>query len=795
MNYASPGVYISETELGTSLTQSIQNVGIVTLAASIGPVDTITYITSENQLLSVFGPPNDNNFEDWYAAREFMAYGGVVGVIRPSNSSGSSSDTAFAGTGANALQLLTNANVTNGAALTNLLIRNVDEYRQQSTYNYIFAGRVPSALYNNLAVYAIDKGADQVLTVSNASIFTTGEVIAIGYSFTASASGGTGSPVLTSTNGGFAGVTVGANVSGTGIASGTTVISVGSNGTGGQENNIITLSARPTAAISNGTITFQNYVKNGNGGAVYAYVYRADTVNNVLHVTLKNPIYSFSSFNDVICDATTLAPVAVNISNVSTTAPYSTRTYDGVNLWQNIASQPNTTSYVASRGGLFDEMHIIVTDYTGKISGVPGTVLEIFTNVSKASDALNSSGSSNYYKNVIATQSKYIYAGNSFIQSNTFTVVPEILANTSELAATIGSVSLNAVFSLFRNATTGAYNNSIAYTPNSNVNTFNNASSTNGFWAGGRDYDFVGNPTAIENGLLNSYELVADITTFNEFDFLLSGKQTISKAQRLISIVNRRKDLLTCITPSTDLVVGNGSNVLSSATIARNAVGYFSQISPSSYAVVADNYKYIYDTYNAKFRWVSTATDVAGCIVRAKINGDFFFSPAGVQRGGILNCIKLAYNPKLVDRDLLYTNYINPVIIQPGYGFTLFGDKTFTKTSSVFDRINKRTLFLGVESAANQFAISLALFEFNNDVTRSLYKAAMNGVLQAIQSSGGIVEYYIQCDSSNNTVDDLNNQVFNARFYIKPANATNAVFLNFIGTRANVDFSEIIQGL
>ena len=794
-NYASPGIFISERELSTSLTQSLQNIGIITLAASIGPVDTVTYINSENQLLSVFGTPNENNFEEWYAAKEFIAYGGIVGIIRPSNTSGTSTNTNFPGTGANALQLLTNANVGVGAASTTLLIRNQTEYEQAASYNYIFAAKTPSEIYNNLAVYVIDKGADQILEVANVSGFAVGDLVAIGYTKVVGGLSQTdGSAVITGTIGSFTNVTVGSTVTGTGIPAAATVLSIGTTGSGGQEFSTLTISDNATSTIAGtASLTFSNYNTDSVGNPVYAYIYSIDTQDSRLFVTLNNPIYAFSTLNNTIYDATTLTSIIT--ATVDPTTPYSTLTYDGVNLWQSIVQTPRTTEYTASRGGLFDEMHIIVADYTGKITGTPGTILETFFNVSKANDTLNANGISNFYRDVLAARSNYIYAGNSFIQSNNNTVAPELIAGTPQVTATIGSSSLNGIFRLFRNSTTGLYNQNIAYTPNSDVNTFNNGSSTLGFWGGGKDYDFVNNSTAIQNALINAYEIVADVVSFNEFDFLLSGKQNLSKASRLISIANRRKDLMVALGPSSDLVIGEvGGTLLSSRAIANNITNYFAQLPPSSYVVAVDNYKYIYDTYNNKYRWVSTANDVAGLIIRAKINDAFYQSPAGVNRGQLINTIKLAYNSKQVDRDLLYTNSINSVITQPGYGFVLWGDKTYTKVSSVFDRINKRTLFLALEAAANRYAISLAMFEFNNDINRSIYKAAMNSIMQPLQSLGGIIEYAIICDSTNNTEVELNNQVFRADFFIKPVNATNAVFLNFIGTRANVNFNEIIRG-
>ena len=56
-------------------------------------------------------------------------------------------------------------------------------------------------------------------------------------------------------------------------------------------------------------------------------------------------------------------------------------------------------------------MHILVTDVDGKITGNPGTVLERYIGVSKASDGKSSLGETNYYVEVIKQKSAYVFWG------------------------------------------------------------------------------------------------------------------------------------------------------------------------------------------------------------------------------------------------------------------------------------------------------------------------------------------------------------------------------------------------
>jgi phage tail sheath protein FI len=173
----------------------------------------------------------------------------------------------------------------------------------------------------------------------------------------------------------------------------------------------------------------------------------------------------------------------------------------------------------------------------------------------------------------------------------------------------------------------------------------------------------------------------------------LSDKaQSQAKAGRLISIANERKDCMAVISPHMADVV----NITNTDTQTDNVIKFYSSLASSSYAVFDSGYKYTYDRFNNKFRWIPTNADVAGLMARTSLNSFPWFSPAGQQRGVLNNAIKLAYNPNKAQRDLLYPLRVNSVITQPGVGTLLFGDKTALGYASAFDRINVRRLFLTI---------------------------------------------------------------------------------------------------
>ena len=297
------------------------------------------------------------------------------------------------------------------------------------------------------------------------------------------------------------------------------------------------------------------------------------------------------------------------------------------------------------------------------------------------------------------------------------------------------------------------------------------------------------------------YDLFQNTEDVN-VDFLLMGSTAYTKeeaqalAQKLITIAELRKDAVAFISPHrgasiTDGDDGSAAVKKSSDKITENILEFYSAITSSSYAVFDSGHKYMYDRFSNQFRYVPLNGDIAGTCARNDINNFPWYSPAGNSRGTILNAIKLAYNPSKSQRDQLYTNRINPVIFSPGSGMILFGDRTGMAKASAFDRINVRRLFIYLEDAISRAAKD-ALFEFNDELTRTNFVNTVEPFLRDVQAKRGVQDYVVICDSTNNTAAVIDNNEFVADIYIKPARSINFIGLNFIATKTGVDFEEII---
>ena len=434
--------------------------------------------------------------------------------------------------------------------------------------------------------------------------------------------------------------------------------------------------------------------------------------------------------------------------------------------WSAIAPRPTTSPYVADRGGSKDEIHVVVYDATGEITGSPNTLLEKFTYLSKANNGRTSEGSQNYYPQVLLDGSDWIYWGSH---------------------ETVGIYDVSA-------------NQSITGGNISGTNNKGSDATTAFDLSGVSEYTFI---KGAESGGATSGEIISAMQEFAdtetvEIDYLLMGPGDIGSgasaesntkaiAAAALTISSARKDCIAFLSPWKGNVVG----VTSSATQAQNVVDFYDTMQATSFGVFDNGWKYIYDRFADKYRYVPCNGDVAGLCAATTANGLPWFSPAGLNRGAIKNAVKLAFSPTRTERDLLYQNRINPITSLPGQGIVLFGDKTALASPSAFDRINVRRLFNVIEKTIGNAAKGV-LFELNDEFTRNNFKNVVEPYLRSIQAERGITDFLVVCDKTNNTGAVIDSNEFKADFYIKPARSINFITLTFIATRTGVSFEEVV---
>lgn len=758
MALASPGVLVKEVDFTATVQVADQNIGVVAIDAERGPTDQVTYVSSERQLVETFGNPNNNNFESWFAAATLIQYGAVVAVIRP--------------TGATDLGL-NNANIKQAGTPTSsasLVIKNKDDFESTVTKDYTWASRTAGKFNNDVQVVVVDHGADQRVTVTPVAGQVTDFDGATGAGATAGRTAGTYTIVATSSGGG-----TGATFSVVIAAGGAATITKTKNGSGYADNDTLTL---PRAGAYGGatdiTVTVNgvnsdlpaagSYVKWTDANSVdqKGNVFKAPTTTS-LEITLWDGTKRLTG-NEVLknADGDTVATVTAIESN----DVYGDLTFASNRKWSSLAPQPGTSTSASSVGGKFDEMHIAVLDVKGTVSGVPGTVLETLTFVSKASNAKSAEGSATYYKTVVADGSEYIYPGD---------VNPAGAAGANQLTLAGAAAGTNVNIGSAQGSTFKLFS-------------FGGSSVGKLTLAEGDDYDYSTDSkiASVRAGLVSGYDLVEDPEVFGDIDFLVPGHISTSVVAKLIAIAEKRRDCVVVASPERSDVVNSSSTSVKT----DNVIGFFRTLPSTSYAMYDSGYKYIYDKYNDVYRYVPCAADVAGLCVATSNNAETWFSPAGYNRGQIRNATKLAYSPKQAERDRLYTDRINPIVAFPGQGIVLFGDKTALASPSAFDRINVRRLFIELEKNIANFS-KYQLFEINDELTRSGFRSAIEPYLRGVQGRRGIYDFLVVCDTTNNTPDVIDRNELVAEIFIKPARTINYITITFVATRTGVSFNEL----
>ena len=815
----SPGVVIKERDLtaGTVVNSSAVTAAVVSTFQK-GPINEVITISSQRELIETFGSPGDSNADDFFVASEFLNYGGRLSVVR-------------AKTGA----------VNAGAAA---IIENGTDYSSRikgSNPAWKFAAKTAGTHGNALDVVVADRGADQYITFSSVpagmvagtnltfSSGKTAEVLSWNSSdYTAAVILDDPSTLLTTTDTldtpdtGVA-TTLAVTTGGTGYKSATGLSTTGGNGSGLSVN--ITVSTGTVNALGGITAGGSGYAATGTGAATTStgsgtgltvdFTATGGVVDSVAINTAGDANYAEGDVitisgaganatftipsggvtgpitgvvnagggtlyqaNDVVTvtqsgGATgTLTIGAVQDTSIAITEAYDWWTNTNIDGAESsagsgetrlsaIGPRPGTSAYAADKGVYYDEVHIAVVDRDGSVSGSKGSIVERMTFLSKLTDGKNGEGGSAYYVDQLELLSDFIYAGSAVTQAHA--------PSTTQAGTAWGSAS----------PTSGTMWMKLSGVVKTTLT------------GGTDDYEYTNGE--FESGL----DLFSDKES-TDIDFILMGggipggteANAKTKAAYCATIAGLRKDAIAFLSAYKENQV-SGTVTLSRAQQKTNTIAFFSAISSSSYTVLDSGFKYFYDRFNDKYRYIPCNGDVAGLCVSTSATLDDWFSPAGLSRGGVRNAIKLAFNPTAADRDELYQARINPIVSFPGQGITLFGDKTALSSPSAFDRINVRRLFINIEKRAESLAKGV-LFEQNDETTRLGFTNALSSYLTEVQARRGITDYLVVCDESNNTASVIDRNEFVAEVFVKPTRSINYITLSFVATRSGVAFSEVV---
>lgn len=758
----SPGVNVTEIDLTAVIPSVATTDAAIGGVFRWGPVEKAILVTNEDQLVARFGRPTNLNAETFFTAASFLAYSDSLYVSRAVRTSGDSAVYSADLNAGNTTITVSNAagvlegfavfgpGIKSGTVVTSidgneLVLSEDPEISDTGVSLQIFEADLAfNAVANSSSVVdlttTIVKNEEHYDLVSS-NFDTDAEFVAkypgeLGNSLKVSVcpsaaafeSGIVGSEVIDDLN----------------VAN--TVDQIEISFVVGSNTAIIRVTPNDPSETQDATdsVAVANAVKNKLtiGDLLFAGNSQIGSTQLLQITAISNPITVAQSDDDTV-------QILVSLEDrYSLSGNYSSTTID--RRWEfsrvtQLAPGQSTHQLIQGNTAAQDELHVVVSDEDGRISGVPGTILEVYQNLSRATDSKTLDGASNYYEEVINESSKFIWFANDF-DGNAPSVVSSLLASS---------------------ALTSPYTQS---------------------FVGGRDSK---NEETISVGdLINAYNLFESAETV-DISLILAGKARGGShgeqvANYLVdNIAEKRKDCIVLLSPDRGDVINNTFDIEAAVIQFRNAVR------STSYAVMDSGYKYMYDKYNDIYRYIPLNGDIGGLCARTDDERDAWFSPAGFNRGQIRNIVKLAWNPKQAERDLLYKNGINSVVNFPGQGIILFGDKTLLSKPSAFDRINVRRLFIVLEKAIARASQS-TLFEFNDEFTRSSFVNLVTPFLRGVQGRRGITDFAVICDETNNTGEVIDRNEFIGDIYIKPARAINFIQLNFVAVRTGVEFSEII---
>jgi len=738
----SPGVNVSEIDLTTVVPSVATSDGAFAGIFRWGPVGQRFLVESESQMVSKYGKPSNLNAETFFTAANFLSYSNRLYLVRAANTSGSTPVVTVNATANSTTVLCSNTSAVNvGMYITQ--ISNTAFASLTGNTNYVTAVNAtsitfskPAASSGNTDLYLGRPGT----TYSAVGLLANGLVANLVNQIVANENS------YAALDGNF--------------DSDVTYVARYPGGIGNSLRVSVCDSVNAFSSNVNlGAPTITYNIGSNSAQAVYGTSSNASATAAAASFTIGDNILAGNS----TMGYQYLTITAVNTSTNSTNtfvnfgfqdpyrlfASYSTNTVQRFWEFHNIISTaPGQSTYQIAYGNTAasDELHVVVVDDGGLFTGTPGQILESYRGISRATDSKNADGSTNYYKTVINQDSKYVWWTND----STTAVSNNSLNLTSSSATAPGYYQ----FALGNDGVS-----------ESNTSAYSLIASAYNLFASPEDVDI--------SLVLQGKPLGGPGTSYQLGNFLIDN------------IAEVRKDCVAFISPDSSNVLNNTGNEALSLVSWRNS------LRSSSYAVIDSGYKYQYDRYNDIYRWIPLNGDIAGLCARTDQTNDAWWSPAGFNRGQIKNSVKLAYNPSQPDRDILYSNGINPVVTFQGQGTILYGDKTAQAKPSAFDRINVRRLFIVLEKAIAR-AAKYSLFEFNDNFTRSQFKNLVNPYLRTIQGRRGITDFKVVCDDTNNTPAVIDANQFVGDIYIKPARSINFIQLNFVAVGTGVQFSEVV---
>lgn len=702
----SPGVDVKEVDLTSVIPAVATTPGGYCGDFRWGPCKQVVTISSENQLKQVFGLPTSTKFLGFLTAASFLTYGGALRTVRAVSSSALNATSTGVGE----------------------LIENRSDFglnHGSASQTVFWTAKYPGSLGNAVTVSMADSSNYDTDSVASVTMTNAGSGYDTASTVVVTFSGPTGTPAVTATGTPTISETVNDGLTGISATAGTATATMGTTA-GLSTGDYVDITGADVAGyngkhqITIASSTTFTFTTTETASTASAHGTVSKKTISAISVTLPGSGY------------TSAPTVTITDSQGGTGATATAVLAAGWTYAGQFDSAPGTSAWAANYGASNDEMHVVVVDRTGEITGTAGEVLERFPFLSKASGAKDDTGAASNFIQVINRDSQWIYVRG--VEDNTF--------NTSAVGGT-------------------AYGSSFT-----------------------ESYDLSGGADGVvaDGDLQDGYELFANDLEVDVALIVAGGHSATVQKWVQDNVCLARKDVISFHSPQQSSVIG--------PTPTESVIADRQALTSTSYSVFDSGWKYMYDRYNEVYRLIPCAGDVAGLCVATDLDSESWFSPAGYNRGQIRNATSLAWNPNKQARDDLYSAGVNPVVGFAGEGIVLFGDKTMQAKPGAFDRINVRRLFIVLEKAIST-AAKFQLFEINDVFTRNQFVSTVEPFLRDVQGRRGIFDFKVVCNEGNNTEEVIDQNRFVADIFVKPYRSINFITLTFVATRTGVSFDEV----
>jgi hypothetical protein len=164
-----------------------------------------------------------------------------------------------------------------------------------------------------------------------------------------------------------------------------------------------------------------------------------------------------------------------------------------------------------------------------------------------------------------------------------------------------------------------------------------------------------------------------------------------------------------------------------------------------------------------------------------------WFAAAGVRRGVIDNASNIGYlnratgefvpiKTRLGIRDVLYVNFINPLVFFTGQGLLNYGNKTSFNSQSALDRTNVARLVAFIRRQLT-LAARPFVFEPNDALTRQQIAGVVESLMIDLVAKRGIYDYLVVCDESNNTPARIDRNELWVDVAVEPVKAAEFIYI------------------